>query len=96
MYQMSTTSTEWSQNVPNILKVFQMAIKYINILQSEALQKFSQIGIFGLKTNHLATLNAAPATRGRKGNGIRCINLIRVTGFAFAKSRQKCCPTHFL
>jgi hypothetical protein len=33
-----------------------MTIKYINIFQSEALTNFSQIGIFGLKTNHLATL----------------------------------------
>jgi hypothetical protein len=33
-----------------------MAIKYINIIQSEALNFFSQIGIFGSKTNHLATL----------------------------------------
>jgi hypothetical protein len=37
---MSTTSTEWSQNIPNILKVFQMALKYINIYQSEALKFF--------------------------------------------------------
>jgi hypothetical protein len=34
-----------------------MAVKYINIFQSKALQKFTQIGIFGLKINHLATLN---------------------------------------
>jgi hypothetical protein len=33
-----------------------MAIKYINIFQSEALEFFFQIGIFGLKTNHPATL----------------------------------------
>jgi hypothetical protein len=33
-----------------------MAIKYFNIFQSEALTIFSQIGIFRLKTNHLATL----------------------------------------
>jgi hypothetical protein len=32
-----------------------MAITNINILQSKALD-FFQIGIFGLKTNHLATL----------------------------------------
>jgi hypothetical protein len=56
MYQMSTICTERSQNIPNIHNVFLMAIKYINIFQSEALKIFSQIGIFGLKTNHLATL----------------------------------------
>jgi hypothetical protein len=33
-----------------------MAIKYINIFQSKAIQKCTQIGIFGLKINHLATL----------------------------------------
>jgi hypothetical protein len=48
--------TEWSQNIPNIHKILQMAIKYISIFQSEA----SQIGIFGLKTNHLATLFYPP------------------------------------
>jgi hypothetical protein len=33
-----------------------MAIKYINIFEPQAAQKFAQIGIFGLKINHLATL----------------------------------------
>jgi hypothetical protein len=33
-----------------------MAIKCINFFQSEALKNSYQIGIFGLKTNHLATL----------------------------------------
>jgi hypothetical protein len=33
-----------------------MAIKYINFFQSKALQNLPKIGIFGLKTNHLATL----------------------------------------
>jgi hypothetical protein len=37
-------------------ETFQMAIKYINIFQSEALKFFSQIGVFGLKAKHLATL----------------------------------------
>jgi hypothetical protein len=50
MYQINT------EYFPNVLKIFQMAIKDINIFQSKALQKFTQIGIFGLKTNHLATL----------------------------------------
>jgi hypothetical protein len=34
-----------------------MAIKYINIFQSKALQKCNQIGILGLKINRLAILN---------------------------------------
>jgi hypothetical protein len=32
-----------------------MAIKYTNIFHRNTLQNFTQIGIFGLKTNHLAT-----------------------------------------
>jgi hypothetical protein len=51
------------ENVPNYyeisqvsVKIFQMAIKYINIFQSKELPKFNLIGIFGLKINHLATL----------------------------------------
>jgi hypothetical protein len=35
-----------------------MAIKYINLFQSKALELLTQIGIFGLKINHLATLLA--------------------------------------
>jgi hypothetical protein len=38
-----------------------MAIKYTNIYQSKALQNLPKIGIFGLKTNHLATLALAKA-----------------------------------
>jgi hypothetical protein len=33
-----------------------VSIKYPNIIHCKALQKFTQIWIFGLKTNHLATL----------------------------------------
>jgi hypothetical protein len=33
-----------------------MAIKHIDISQSNTLPNFTQIGIFGSKTNHLATL----------------------------------------
>jgi hypothetical protein len=33
-----------------------MAIKYINIFQSKAPKIFPQIGSFGLKINHLATV----------------------------------------
>jgi hypothetical protein len=37
---------------PKCLLIFPMAIKYTNIFPP----KFAQIGIFGLKINHLATL----------------------------------------
>jgi hypothetical protein len=33
-----------------------MVIKYAKILHRKTLQSLPQIGIFGLKTNHLATL----------------------------------------
>jgi hypothetical protein len=36
-----------------------MNIKYTNIYHSKAIQNFPKFGIFGLKTNHLATLVAA-------------------------------------
>jgi hypothetical protein len=36
-YQISTKCTKWSYNFPNVVKIFQMAIKYINIFQSTAL-----------------------------------------------------------
>jgi hypothetical protein len=42
-----------------------MAIKYINIFQSEALKKIPQIGILGLKINHLATLEKTAFSRYR-------------------------------
>jgi hypothetical protein len=51
MYQMVTRCTKYQ-------KLFQLATKYINIFQSKAPKKFTQIGNFGLKINHLATLTA--------------------------------------
>jgi hypothetical protein len=33
-----------AQNIPNIHEIFQMAIKYINIFQSEALKIFPKLG----------------------------------------------------
>jgi hypothetical protein len=36
-----------------------VALKYINIFPSNVLSKCAQIGIFGLKRNHLATLQAS-------------------------------------
>jgi hypothetical protein len=56
MYQINTNCTKWSLNIPNVHKIFQMAVKYINSFQSEDLEFFSKLGFFGLKTNHLATL----------------------------------------
>jgi hypothetical protein len=44
MYQTNTKCTKWSQNIPNINKILQMAIKYIGIYQSEALKFVPKLG----------------------------------------------------
>jgi hypothetical protein len=41
--------------MPDGHKIDQMAIKYTNNFHRNTLQNFTQIGIFGLKTIHLAT-----------------------------------------
>jgi hypothetical protein len=54
MYQMATKYTKWPQNIP---KKDQMVIEYIyQHLQLDEPPNFTQIGIFGLKICHLATL----------------------------------------
>jgi hypothetical protein len=44
MYQMNTKCSKWSYNIPKVCKIFQMAIKYINIFKSTALQNFPKLG----------------------------------------------------
>jgi hypothetical protein len=63
VYQMATKYTKWPQNIPNGHKIYQMATKYTkwpyNITTyfiARPSKKFTQIGIFGLKICHLATL----------------------------------------
>jgi hypothetical protein len=46
---MATKFTEWLQNISNGRKIYQH-------LQLQDPPKFTQIGIFGLKVYHLATL----------------------------------------
>jgi hypothetical protein len=43
-YQMKTHCSKWSQNIPNGHKIFLMAIKYINIFQSETLKMIPKLG----------------------------------------------------
>jgi hypothetical protein len=38
MYQINTKCTKWSQNIPNVRKIFQMEIKYFNIFHSKVRQ----------------------------------------------------------
>jgi hypothetical protein len=45
--------------MPEVRQIFSMAIDYINIFQSKGPPKFTQIGIFGMKMNHLATPSVA-------------------------------------
>jgi hypothetical protein len=42
--------------IPNGCKIDQTATKYTNILHCKPIAKFTQIGIFGFKIKHLATL----------------------------------------
>jgi hypothetical protein len=42
--------------IQNVHKIGLMAIKYINLFHGKTPKKFPQIGIFGLKMCHLATL----------------------------------------
>jgi hypothetical protein len=54
---MTTNYTKWPRIVPTGHKIFQMVITYTNInVPFKGPPKFTKIGIFGLKTNHLATL----------------------------------------
>jgi hypothetical protein len=49
LYQTAINYTYWPYNIPNGHKIYQH-------LPFKGSQKFTQMGIFGLKTNHLATL----------------------------------------
>jgi hypothetical protein len=77
LYQMATNYTKrpqiipkFSDNIPNGLKIFQMAIKYTKQFAFQGPPKFTQIGIFGLKINHLAALHFA---RVFSDKGLTCI-----------------------
>jgi hypothetical protein len=41
---MNTKCTNWSWNISNIDKIFQMAVKYINLTQSKTLQNLPKLG----------------------------------------------------
>jgi hypothetical protein len=43
MYQMNKICTQWSLNIPNVRKTFQIAIKYINTFQSKALKNLPKL-----------------------------------------------------
>jgi hypothetical protein len=68
IYQSAINFTKWPENSPNGHKVYQR-------LPSQDHPKFTQIGIFGLKINHLATLPVSRKlssleTDSRRGRGI--------------------------
>jgi hypothetical protein len=47
---------KWPQNSPNGHKVYQMVVKYTNIVHCKTLQNWPKLGFLLLKTFHLATL----------------------------------------
>jgi hypothetical protein len=53
---MTVKYTKWPQVIPNGRKINQTAMKNTNVFHSQDRTKFTQIGIFGLKIDHLATL----------------------------------------
>jgi hypothetical protein len=55
IYQITFKYTKKPKNMPGGHKIDQTAIKCTNILHRNKPPKFTQICIFGLKTNHLAT-----------------------------------------
>jgi hypothetical protein len=44
MYRMNTKWAKWPSDIPNGHKIYYMAIKYINIFQSKALQNLPEFG----------------------------------------------------
>jgi hypothetical protein len=86
---------KWGKIFQNDHKLYQRAIKYFQWPQNRPIEhkidqdfpsqdppKFTQIWIFGLKTNHLATLTGSvPRT---KGQG-RFLNRVQVENFASSK-----------
>jgi hypothetical protein len=61
-----------------------MTIKYTRIFHSKAVQNFTQIWIFGLKTNHLATLFATSTSEDFSPDSSRTIS----TGLTFPPTQQ--------
>jgi hypothetical protein len=65
LYQNGEKYTKIATKLPNghklyqisIICIFQMAIEYTNLFPHQCPRRFSEIGIFGLKIHHLATLH---------------------------------------
>jgi hypothetical protein len=58
-----------------------MAVKYTNILPFKGPQKYNQIGIFGLKLNHLATMEWR-AVQTHNSDHLKQMLLFRVRKFS--------------
>jgi hypothetical protein len=56
IYQIATKLPNGNKNVPRGRNIFQTDIEYTHLFPLKDPPKFTQIGIFGLKINHLATL----------------------------------------
>jgi hypothetical protein len=75
--QMATKYTKWTEHLPNGPEIYQH-------LPLSDPPKFAQIGIFGLKTNHLATLINTLATPGKSGvsklnSECKCLQTVKST-----------------
>jgi hypothetical protein len=61
---MAIKFTNWQQNIPNSYKIYQQGL-------IQDLPKLAQNGIFGLKTNHLATpLRTSPSNKTPSVSGL--------------------------
>jgi hypothetical protein len=69
MVQVNPKCAKWSENILKVRKIFQLAVKYINNLQSKALQNLhTQIGIFWFENKKKQSGNPAQFAA-RPGSG---------------------------
>jgi hypothetical protein len=72
---MTTTYTKRPLIISNGHKIFQMVIKYTNLYHSKALQNLPKFGIFGLRTNNLAT----PVWPSKLWDNLSCVAIFSKT-----------------
>jgi hypothetical protein len=84
---MAIKYAKWTENWQNGHNIYQ----HLPLLDPWG---FTQIGIFGLKRNHLASLDSDQASK--KDRFFHLSAAIRVTRRAWEKDRPKCSPVHFV
>jgi hypothetical protein len=82
-------------NIPDGWKIDQMVIKYNSIFHCKTIQKVTQIGIFGLKIYHLATLpEMSTSTLDLLSTGRATISRLfssGISGYPQFFFRDRCC-----